>query len=363
MRLLKITRYDTSNLFHSARQPKGLWHKSCLQLDNRNKTEEMLSVSRLEKLKLYQICYDPASSMNMQDGFDVLDNSSGPSEFREIVPIFRYLKTHELADESWFGFLSPKFTEKTGLNAADITAALREADSRVDAHLFTSTWSQIAFYKNVWEQGEYNHPGLSAVCQKLANRAGYQFDLLDSVSTLNNSVFSHFLVANGKFWKEWSRIVEIYFRMITEDDSLFQASTEHVSESLSIHPFVVERVPSLILQMGGMRGKFCQKIFEAKPLTEANHLYNPAYSFGRDMIANMPKLLLGADMQKERFLETGNRFHLDEYWRFRLWAPVSSGYTNMTETALKYINDNRLTANLAGLVKQDLPQLNAANSR
>lgn len=315
-----------------------------------------------KQIELFEITYGHGSAPEVGKGFRPLDNSKGPPEFREIVPIYSYLKEHEVSDSDWIGFFSPKFTEKTSLTGADIISEIEQSSDEVDAYLFTSFWSQIAFYKNVWEQGEYNHPGLLAVCQQLANRAGYQFDLLDSVSTLNNSVFSHFLVANGKFWREWSRIVEIYFRMITEDDSLFQASTEHVSESLSIHPFVVERVPSLILQMGGMRGKFCQKIFEAKPLTEANHLYNPAYSFGRDMIANMPKLLLGADMQKARFLETGNRFHLDEYWRFRLWAPVSSGYTNMTETALKYINDNRLTANLAGLVKQDPPQLDAAIS-
>ena len=315
-----------------------------------------------KQIELFEITYGHGNGTEVGEGFRPLDNSKGPPEFREIVPIYTYLKEHKVSESDWIGFFSPKFAEKTSLTSSDIITEIEHSSDDVDAFLFTSFWSQIAFYKNVWEQGEYDHPGLSAVCQQLADRAGYQFDLLDSVSTLNNSVFSHFLVANGKFWKEWSRIVEIYFHMITEDESLFQASTEHVSESLCIHPFVVERVPSLILQMGGMSGQFCRKIFEAKPLTEANHLYNPAYSFGRDMIENMPKLLLGADMQKAKFLETGDQAYLDEYWRFRLWAPVSSGYINMTETALKYINDNRLTANLAGLIKPDLPPLNAAIS-
>ena len=66
----------------------------------------------LSKAKLFQICYDDQSFSNLSPGFTPLDNREGAPEFREIVPIFAYLKDNVIDDDEWIGFFSPKFRRK-----------------------------------------------------------------------------------------------------------------------------------------------------------------------------------------------------------------------------------------------------------
>ena len=67
----------------------------------------------------------------------------------------------------------------------------------------------------------------------------------------------------------------------------------------------------------------------------------------------MSDQLLMADRMKELYLTTGERKYLDEYWRFRLWAPVESGYVNLTECAMDYIRANCVNATVGGLKIRD----------
>lgn len=303
-------------------------------------------------MKLFQIFYDSKSALLLQPGFEPLNNCDGPQEFREIVPIVKYLQEHDFDDHEWLGFFSPKFTDKTGLGAEDVLAEVTGLTDDIDACLFTSHWSQIAFFQNIWEHGEYCHPGLAGLCQMLAERAGYSVDLMKSISTLNNSVFSHFIVAKGKFWREWHRVVKAYLTMITENDELFLSETLHEGGELSIHPFVVERVPSMILQDTRFRATASNRVLR-KSHTFLSQMFNPVDAVGQEMIDKMPDQLLLCDELKGRYMATGNKTYLDEYWRFRLWAPAISGYVNLTECAMRYIQENCLHATMNGIVMRD----------
>ena len=309
-------------------------------------------MTKTKNIRLFQIYYDQDSRLNLQSGFEPLDNCNGPPEFREIVPIVKYLKENDIQNHEWLGFFSPKFGEKTGLGATDVSAEVTMVNDDIDACLFTSHWSQIAFFQNAWEHGEYCHPGLIGACQTLADRAGYNLDLTTSVSSLNNSVFSHFLVANGRFWREWCRIVEIYLKLITENDDLFMWNTVHDYGTLSMHPFVVERVPSLIFQDSKFNAKVSNRVIH-KSNNLINDILNPQARWRKNQTNNMSDQLLMADRMKELYLATGERKYLDEYWRFRLWAPVESGYVNLTECAMNYIRANCVNATVGGLKIRD----------
>lgn len=303
----------------------------------------------LSKAKLFQICYDDQSFSNLSPGFTPLDNREGAPEFREIVPIFAYLKDTVIDDDEWIGFFSPKFREKTGLCADDILAEVEKSDPDDSVIMFTSGWTQIAFYQNVWEHGEFCHPGLMDVSQKLAERSGYNLDLSNLVSVLDNSVFSHFLIAKKGFWMEWFRIVEVYFRMLIENDELLLLRTGHGEEAMEMHPFIIERVPSLILAAGNFKARSCDKITSINTTTHTDLMFNPAYHFGAEMIKKMPSLLKNADIQKSMFLRTGEKKFFDEYWQFRFWSPQLYGYSNLTPTALCYIHKHIAGAHLNGV--------------
>ena len=46
-------------------------------------------------------------------------------------------------------------------------AKIQEIDEQYDVCSFSAHWSDIAFFQNVWEHGEYCHPGLANVSQAL----------------------------------------------------------------------------------------------------------------------------------------------------------------------------------------------------
>lgn len=69
-------------------------------------------------LNIYQIFYDSETRNKILPGFIPLDNTSNlrPDWF-EFLVILNFLNTNELKDDDWYGFLSPKFFEKTGINS------------------------------------------------------------------------------------------------------------------------------------------------------------------------------------------------------------------------------------------------------
>jgi|GEM_PF-607368 len=302
-----------------------------------------------KQVKLFQIFYDGETAAQIQPGFEPLNNTDGPADFFEIYPIFKYLKTNEIHDHDWLGFFSPKFQEKTSLTAMDVIQEIQETNDQVEVCSFTSHWADIAFFQNVWEHGEYCHPGLAEFSQELADRSEYEIDLRGSISCLQNSVYSHYLVAKGRFWKEWYRIVEKYFEMITGDDTLFNLKTMHANKHVSMHPFIIERVPSLILQNKSFRLKLCEKVTATRK-SFMDGIFNPSSSWGEMMIQNFPDQLILADELKAAFANTGDKNFFDEYWRFRLWAPVMSGRINLTESAMRYISENCVHATMNGVV-------------
>ena len=73
---------------------------------------------------------------------------------------------------TWCGFLSPKFSEKTGITTNDIFSEVQRAEKDVSVVLFSSHWKQISLWPNIWFQGEAFHPGLRAITDKLIQLAG-----------------------------------------------------------------------------------------------------------------------------------------------------------------------------------------------
>ena len=207
-------------------------------------------------LKLFSICYDEETSKSIPSGMMPLQNIDGPPWLFEAYPIHRYFNQNQANDDEWLGFFSPKFTEKTNLAAKDITRVFDEKCDNSDAILFTSHFDQASISLNVWLQGEALHPGLMAISQQLADFSGYKIDLKSKINSLTETVFSHYLIAKGEFWREWCRVVSVYFKMMESDPELFRTVTPHQGKSIPIHPFIIERVPTLVLNSASFVSTF-----------------------------------------------------------------------------------------------------------
>ena len=257
------------------------------------------------KIRLFSIYYNDETFNAIPAGFEGLCNFDGPCHLYEIFPIYKFLSQNRLLKDEWLGFFSPKFSQKTKITAKDIINSVNIANSATKACLFSSHFDLASLFPNVWIQGESHHPGLMKLSQTLAQKAGYKIDLARSITCLNSSVFSHYLVAKVDFWREWERIVSIYFEMVKSGDALSTYSTLHAGKQTLIHAFVIERVPSMILKQQSYKAFFDIELYDRQ--------VSIATSQGKDLV----KL----NEYKRIYLET------HDYKWLNLYAGLARKYT------------------------------------
>lgn len=203
---------------------------------------------------LYQIFYSQKTKEAIDPGFQPLDNMANERpDWYEFWVIRSFLKNNSLDESRLYAFLSPSFRKKTGIAGADLQRFIGQAPSDVDVVLFSHGWDQIAYFRNVFEQGDYWHPGLMEVSKSFFSSTGIQLDLMAYFGHSMNSVFSNYFAAKPKFWRMWLEIAEHLWRVCEiEAGSLTDAlrsSGQYVSggQEAALKVFVQERIASVLL--------------------------------------------------------------------------------------------------------------------
>jgi hypothetical protein len=107
------------------------------------------------KICAYQICYSEETIQSVPSGFLILDNVQNERpDWRELWPIRNFLSTNTLAEDTLYGFLSPRFSEKTGLTFEAIRSFIESNYSNHDVVSFSPFWDLMCLFKNVFEQVE-----------------------------------------------------------------------------------------------------------------------------------------------------------------------------------------------------------------
>jgi hypothetical protein len=171
----------------------------------------------MHSVHTYQIHY--ASRQELDPGFDALDNSANERpDWYEYWPIRRFLLSETLDENAFYGFLSPKFKLKTNLSAGEVRGFIEESSPATDVVLFSPSIHNSAFYLNVFEHGDAEHPGLLEVAKRFFARIGNPQSLESLVSDSRNTVHSNFFVAKPRFWRAWLRINEKLFAIAEAPD-------------------------------------------------------------------------------------------------------------------------------------------------
>jgi hypothetical protein len=206
-------------------------------------------------IELYQVAYDERTrAMVEASGFRMLDNTAGERpDWYEYWPIRRFLSSRVLQDDTWYGFVSPRFGEKTGLGPREVesvVAGLAAAGDPPDLVLFSPQPDMGALFLNVFEQGELFHPGFLRIAQQVVETLGIHVPLGTLVTDARQLVYSNYFVARKPFWDAWFRLTEAIFAM-AEDPAheLGRALTEatHYPGQAQQKVFMIERVASLML--------------------------------------------------------------------------------------------------------------------
>jgi hypothetical protein len=209
--------------------------------------------SGMHAVHTYQILNYYTSRQDLDPGFDVLDNSTNERpDWYEYWPIRKFLLSQPLDENAFYGFLSPKFKLKTNLSAVDVVDFIRSSDAATDVVLFSPSIHNSAFYLNVFEHGNAEHPGLMQVGQDFFARLQSAQPLASLVSDSRNTVHSNYFIAKPRFWRAWLKITEQLFAIAeTAQDPLgiqLRTATQYRGRrDVQMKIFLMERVATWIL--------------------------------------------------------------------------------------------------------------------
>jgi hypothetical protein len=107
--------------------------------------------------------------------------------------------------------------------------------------------------KNVWEQGDYFHPGIKQVVRSAFIASGYDTNVLDAVMT-DSTCYCSYFVATKAFWLEYIEFVkdikEKLEALTGQDAEIYHGSANYGRDpNLNMFPFIVERLFSTFLQL------------------------------------------------------------------------------------------------------------------
>ncbi|MBC7916910.1 MAG: hypothetical protein H7Y28_03775 [Rhodoferax sp.] len=207
------------------------------------------------EINLFQIAYDVASREKVsQSGFLLLDNQDNARpDWYEYWPIRNYLLTNTLIESDWYGFFSPKFSDKTQLGYAEVRDFVVTAEDRgASVALFSPQPDMGANFLNVFEQAELFDPGFLETAQAFVASLGLEVPLVSLVMDSRQIVYSNYLVAKPAFWRAWFAWTEAMFVMAEDtahpfSASLCQPTTYGINAQRKV--FLLERLAPLLLTL------------------------------------------------------------------------------------------------------------------
>ena len=229
---------------------------------------------KMQAMHIYQILNHYTSRQELDPGFEVLDNSANERpDWFEYWPIRRFLLDEALDEDAFYGFLSPKFKLKSSLSSEVVREFILAADAAVDVVLLSPSIHNSAYYLNVFEHGDAEHPGLKNVAKRLFERPELPGDLDSLVSDSRNTVHSNYFIAKPRFWRAWLAINEKMFAIAeTPSDALGEALRTPTSyrggSNVQLKIFIMERVATWLLT--------CDRSFAARvrdPFVARSRIY------------------------------------------------------------------------------------------
>jgi hypothetical protein len=249
------------------------------------------------KIYVHQIYYDELTKAKLDEGFIPLDNTKNERpDWFEFWPMLNYLNSHELEEDAWYGFLSPRFQEKMGVDSQYINKVIEQHGHAADALLISPAWDQICYFQNPWEQGEVWHPGITEESQKFFDFIGYSIDLQNTVTNLNTTIFSNYIIAKKIYWLEWKRIANLFWAYVEGEkiDGRIRKNTSYgsVKNQQPMKVFIQERFANVII----IKNKLSSIAFDQS-------LNGPIFSRLFSNNSYSRKILITCDILKRFYLE------------------------------------------------------------
>lgn len=269
------------------------------------------------KIKAFTIAYNHEIFSSTVSPFIPLDHTANErNDWQEYWPIRKYLHTNQLEEDSLYGFLSPRFTEKTGLSGSQLVDFVAKEGFDKDIVTISPQPDMGAMFLNVFKQNELFDPGFCKTVDHIFKIIGINIDCQSCVMDSTHIVFSNYFFAKPSFWRRWLEINERIF-FICEEQSAFAYEMgllhkTNYRDGIQRKVFLMERIASSILK--------CEIHWKV-----ANYnTFACAYSSSR--LNQFPSECIKADALKIAWNKTNNDQYLYEF--NSLISTISKKLTN-----------------------------------
>ncbi|SDQ16494.1 hypothetical protein SAMN05443245_0176 [Paraburkholderia fungorum] len=205
----------------------------------------------MQNARIYQIFYSEQTRASLDEGFIPLDNTNKRPDWYEYSAIRDFLHKNELNDDTFYGFLSPSFKAKTGLDATAVHAFVASVPPSTDVVSFSPFFDAGALFVNVFQQGAHEHPNAWPAFVESARLMAPGANLDKLVMDSTQSVFCNYFVAKPRFWRHWFDRAELIFQIAEQNASplgqALNAGTQHRMNAYATKVFVMERLVALLL--------------------------------------------------------------------------------------------------------------------
>lgn len=208
------------------------------------------------KLNIYQIYYQE-NQLSSLDPIAIPMNNIGASDgYLCEYPIFkRGVKFARSEGASHYGFLSPKFQQKSGYSVDEFKNIAEQAFKQNNADVvFINPKPLIeSVFGNTFIQGERWHPGITHLANTILDRIGYK-NIKVETFFMTNSIFAfcNYFIANERFWDDYFEFIDAFLFEVEKDPDfntlMYKTSAKYCSNSnIPYFTFVIERLFSIFL--------------------------------------------------------------------------------------------------------------------
>ncbi len=213
-------------------------------------------------VRIFQIFYEPWHRDLLDPAFVPFDNIGTPTELMEFDIFERIARSKAVEGADYWGALSWRYTEKTGLTGADLQKVM-EANPDVDVFYCNPHVTNEAIYHNMWVQGETCHVDFLEISRALFEATG--LPVADFELTMPSTGYSaaNYFVARPAFWNLYIPFIRKVVTLAEQKMSpeMRQKLHSQAADDRGLHggstylPFIVERLFPLFMRTLGAKLK------------------------------------------------------------------------------------------------------------
>ncbi len=196
-------------------------------------------------LNIYQIYFREYQKEKLLDGcipfFNQSDNASQLFETEVMLKLFG--QDFVFSQSKIYGILSWRFSEKTKVSFREIQNFVRK-NKNSEVFLLNPYPELTYIYDNPWIQGDWVHPGLMDLAQRIFDSSSYKISLKDIKLERNKQVYCNYFLASGIFWQKYMVFLRDIVSTIENNQTLKRLSRRSTSYNYeaSFLPFFLERL-------------------------------------------------------------------------------------------------------------------------